>query len=157
MTFDMFSKISVKGSDQHPLYAYLTSEEANPETAGGVKWNFTKYLVDQQREGDREVRLGREAAVGGTGEGGGRSAEVKEEGRGRKTGRSLGDALKAEGREELDSSRPSSFRRPCFLLPSSFFLYCYFFFAHHVRRMSVERLRTFHPGLGQRRMRMHGL
>ena len=47
VTFDMFSKISVKGSDQHPLYAYLTSEDANPETAGGVKWNFTKYLVDK--------------------------------------------------------------------------------------------------------------
>ena len=47
VTFDMFSKISVKGSDQHPLYSYLTSEEANPETAGGVKWNFTKYLVDR--------------------------------------------------------------------------------------------------------------
>jgi glutathione peroxidase len=47
VSFDMFSKISVKGSDQHPLYAYLTSEEANPETAGGVKWNFTKYLVDR--------------------------------------------------------------------------------------------------------------
>jgi glutathione peroxidase len=47
VSFDMFSKISVKGDDQHPLYAYLTSEEANPETAGGVKWNFTKYLVDR--------------------------------------------------------------------------------------------------------------
>jgi glutathione peroxidase len=47
VSFDMFSKISVKGSDQHPLYSYLTSEEANPETAGGVKWNFTKYLVDR--------------------------------------------------------------------------------------------------------------
>ncbi len=45
VTFAMFSKISVKGSDQHPLYAYLTSEDANPATAGGVKWNFTKYLV----------------------------------------------------------------------------------------------------------------
>jgi glutathione peroxidase len=47
VSFDMFSKISVKGSDQDPLYTYLTSEEANPETAGGVKWNFTKYLVDR--------------------------------------------------------------------------------------------------------------
>lgn len=48
VTFDMFSKISVKGSDQHPLYAYLTSEAANPTTAGGVKWNFTKYLVNKE-------------------------------------------------------------------------------------------------------------
>ncbi len=35
----MYSKISVKGSDQAPLYAYLTSK------AGEVKWNFTKFLV----------------------------------------------------------------------------------------------------------------
>jgi glutathione peroxidase len=48
VTFDMFSKISVKGGDQHPLYTYLTSEEANPATAGSVKWNFTKYLVDKK-------------------------------------------------------------------------------------------------------------
>ncbi len=47
VTFDMFSKISVKGSDQHPLYTYLTSEDANPATAGAVKWNFTKYLVNK--------------------------------------------------------------------------------------------------------------
>jgi glutathione peroxidase len=45
VTFPMFSKISVKGSDQHPLYRYLTSEEANPSTSGEVKWNFQKYLV----------------------------------------------------------------------------------------------------------------
>jgi glutathione peroxidase len=44
VTFPMFSKISVKGSDQHPLYAKLTSA---PEPIGGeVKWNFQKYLVD---------------------------------------------------------------------------------------------------------------
>jgi glutathione peroxidase len=45
VTFDMFSKISVKGSDQHPLYTFLTSAETNPEYAGDVKWNFQKYLV----------------------------------------------------------------------------------------------------------------
>ena len=39
VTFPMYSKISVKGSDQDPLYAYLT------KTAGDVKWNFTKFLV----------------------------------------------------------------------------------------------------------------
>jgi glutathione peroxidase len=47
VTFDLFSKISVKGTDQHPLYRYLTSEETNPEFAGNVKWNFQKYLVDR--------------------------------------------------------------------------------------------------------------
>jgi glutathione peroxidase len=39
VTFPMYSKISVKGSDQDPLYAYLT------QAAGEVKWNFTKFLV----------------------------------------------------------------------------------------------------------------
>jgi glutathione peroxidase len=47
VTFDLFSKISVKGSDQHPLYAYLTSPETNPRFSGEVRWNFTKYLVDR--------------------------------------------------------------------------------------------------------------
>lgn len=45
VTFDMFSKISVKGSDQHPLYAYITSA---PGVAGPVTWNFQKYLVDRK-------------------------------------------------------------------------------------------------------------
>jgi len=44
VTFDMFSKISVKGDDQHPLYHYLTVESPVP---GAVKWNFQKYLVDR--------------------------------------------------------------------------------------------------------------
>ncbi len=47
VTFPMFSKISVKGADQHPLYRYLTSDATNPNFAGQVKWNFTKYLVDR--------------------------------------------------------------------------------------------------------------
>lgn len=45
VTFDMFSKISVKAGDQHPLYQYLTEESP---VAGGVKWNFQKYLVDRR-------------------------------------------------------------------------------------------------------------
>lgn len=45
VTFPMFSKISVKGDDQHPLYQYLTSKESNPEFGGEVKWNFNKFLV----------------------------------------------------------------------------------------------------------------
>jgi glutathione peroxidase len=45
VTFPLFSKISVKGEDQHPLYRFLTSEEANPSTGGEVQWNFQKYLV----------------------------------------------------------------------------------------------------------------
>lgn len=44
LTFPLFSKISVKGSDKHPLYQYLTEQSPFP---GEVEWNFQKYLVDQ--------------------------------------------------------------------------------------------------------------
>jgi glutathione peroxidase len=44
VTFDLFSKISVKGDDQHPLYQYITKDSPFP---GPVKWNFQKYLVDK--------------------------------------------------------------------------------------------------------------
>jgi glutathione peroxidase len=47
VTFPMFSKISVKGTDQHPLYRMLTSAETDPEFAGDVKWNFQKYLISR--------------------------------------------------------------------------------------------------------------
>ena len=45
VTFPVFSKISVKGEDKHPLYKYLTEKESNPEFAGEIKWNFNKFLV----------------------------------------------------------------------------------------------------------------
>lgn len=41
-TFPLFGKISVKGDDIDPLYAYLTKES---EFKGDVGWNFTKFLV----------------------------------------------------------------------------------------------------------------
>ena len=45
--FPMFSKISVSGADQAPLYKFLTSPAANAKTAGEIQWNFTKFLVDR--------------------------------------------------------------------------------------------------------------
>jgi glutathione peroxidase len=48
VTFDMFSKISVKGDDQHPLYKFLTSADTDPEYSGDVRWNFQKYLVNRE-------------------------------------------------------------------------------------------------------------
>lgn len=47
VTFPMFAKISVKGSDQAPLYQYLTDKKANPTTGGSIGWNFTKFVVDR--------------------------------------------------------------------------------------------------------------
>ncbi len=46
VTFPMFSKISVKGEDIHPLYKYLTSAETDPEFAGDITWNFNKFLIN---------------------------------------------------------------------------------------------------------------
>jgi len=44
LTFPLFSKISVKGEDKHPLYQYLTEGSSFP---GEVEWNFQKYLIDR--------------------------------------------------------------------------------------------------------------
>jgi glutathione peroxidase len=44
LSFPLFSKISVKGGDKHPLYRYLTEQSPFP---GEVEWNFQKYLVDR--------------------------------------------------------------------------------------------------------------
>ena len=46
VTFPIFSKISVKGEDIHPLYKYLTSAETDPEFAGDITWNFNKFLIN---------------------------------------------------------------------------------------------------------------
>jgi glutathione peroxidase len=48
VTFPMFAKISVKGPDQDPLYAYLTNKEINPEFGGDITWNFNKFLIDKK-------------------------------------------------------------------------------------------------------------
>ncbi|MBM9577797.1 glutathione peroxidase [Leptospira sp. 201903070] len=50
-SFDMMSKISVKGKDQHPLYQYLTKNSPNP---GDVQWNFEKILIS--KDGKIEAR-----------------------------------------------------------------------------------------------------
>ncbi len=47
VTFPMMSKISVKGNDKAPIYEWLTSEELNGYKNSSVKWNFQKYLIDE--------------------------------------------------------------------------------------------------------------
>ncbi|RUS47371.1 glutathione peroxidase [Cohnella sp. AR92] len=70
LTFPLFEKIEVRGANAHPLYSYLTRQapfqgfdlqtesgewmdrflrEKFPEIAGGdgIKWNFTKFLIDR--------------------------------------------------------------------------------------------------------------
>lgn len=47
VTFKMMSKISVKGDDMDPLYQWLTSKSKNGVMDSDVKWNFQKYLIDE--------------------------------------------------------------------------------------------------------------
>jgi glutathione peroxidase len=45
VTFPMFSKISVKGDEEHPLYHFLTHKDLNGVSDNEVKWNFNKFLI----------------------------------------------------------------------------------------------------------------
>lgn len=49
VSFDMFSKIEVKGENAHPLFTYLT-KEAKGIITDQIKWNFTKFLVNKKGE-----------------------------------------------------------------------------------------------------------
>ncbi|MCU4175950.1 glutathione peroxidase [Carboxylicivirga sp. N1Y90] len=48
VTFQLMSKISVKGDDIHPIYQWLTQENLNKLEDNKVKWNFQKYLIDEK-------------------------------------------------------------------------------------------------------------
>jgi len=48
--FQMFEKISVKGSDQHPLYQWLSQKDKNGWNDQAPSWNFCKYLVNENGE-----------------------------------------------------------------------------------------------------------
>ena len=45
VSFLITEKIEVKGTNQHPLYQWLTSKKLNSKKSSSVKWNFQKYLV----------------------------------------------------------------------------------------------------------------
>jgi len=46
VTFPLSEKVSVKGDDIAPLFKYLT-EAPNPDFTGEIKWNFEKFLIDE--------------------------------------------------------------------------------------------------------------
>jgi glutathione peroxidase len=50
VSFDLFSKISVKGEDKAPLYRFLTEGQKDPALNGEIKWNFQKFLVNRRGE-----------------------------------------------------------------------------------------------------------
>lgn len=47
VTFPMFAKVDVNGSDAHPLFTHLTKEAPGLLGSKAVKWNFTKFLIDR--------------------------------------------------------------------------------------------------------------
>lgn len=47
VTFPMASKVSVKGADIAPIYKWLTSKNLNGVMDADIKWNFTKFLLDE--------------------------------------------------------------------------------------------------------------
>lgn len=47
VTFLMTEKIDVKGINQHQLYKWLTNKKLNGVKSSSVKWNFQKYLIDE--------------------------------------------------------------------------------------------------------------
>jgi len=48
VTFPMFEKISVAGDDMAPIYKWLTSKDLNGWNDQQPKWNFNKYLLDEE-------------------------------------------------------------------------------------------------------------
>lgn len=75
VSFPLFSKISVKGTDQHPFYTFLTNKQTNPGYDGDITWNFEKFLTDRTGKviarfspstepGDPEIARSIESALG---------------------------------------------------------------------------------------------
>ncbi|MBP7809670.1 MAG: glutathione peroxidase [Bacteroidia bacterium] len=48
VTFQMMEKVSVKGDDMCELYKWLTQKEKNGVASSSVKWNFQKYMIDEE-------------------------------------------------------------------------------------------------------------
>lgn len=47
VSFPLFAKIDVNGSNAHPIYKYLKSAKPGVLGTEGIKWNFTKFLIDR--------------------------------------------------------------------------------------------------------------
>jgi glutathione peroxidase len=48
VSFPMYAKIAVNGAGAHPLYQYLKKAQTGLLGTEGIKWNFTKFLVDRE-------------------------------------------------------------------------------------------------------------
>ncbi len=47
VSFPLFAKVEVNGSDAHPLFRYLKKEAKGLLGTEAIKWNFTKFLIDR--------------------------------------------------------------------------------------------------------------
>ncbi len=50
VTFDMFSKIDVKGKNINPLFEFLINEDKSFTSPKNIKWNFEKFLINKNGE-----------------------------------------------------------------------------------------------------------
>ncbi len=48
VTFPLFAKVDVNGDNAAPLWKYLKAEKPGLLGSEGIKWNFTKFLVDRE-------------------------------------------------------------------------------------------------------------
>lgn len=46
--FPLTEKLDVNGPNRHPLFAWLTSAQTEPDGPGDVRWNFTKFVIDRR-------------------------------------------------------------------------------------------------------------
>jgi|SRR5690554_3475305 len=59
VSFPMAEKVSVKGKDQHELFKWLTTTD-NPDFTGNIRWNFEKFLIDENGKLIHRFRSGAE-------------------------------------------------------------------------------------------------
>ena len=55
VTFPMMEKISVKGKNMHPIYEFLTKKSKNGVKDAAVKWNFQKFLLNENGELEKVI------------------------------------------------------------------------------------------------------
>lgn len=58
VTFPLMAKIHVKGPEQHPLYAALTSDTAIPGATGPIDWNFAKFVIGRDGKPIKRFKAG---------------------------------------------------------------------------------------------------
>jgi glutathione peroxidase len=56
VSFPLFEKLEVNGPNRHPVYAFLTGQQTQPDGPGDIAWNFAKFVVG--RDGRVRARFG---------------------------------------------------------------------------------------------------